>query len=329
MPTPTIRRTRPAPPAVAEPDPPLWDGYCADPFVLRADDGRYVMYGTTPSALPDGRAFQVLVSDDLDHLAGRRWGPRPCPSRRSRRMSSTGRPRWPTPTAGTGCTTPAGAAMPATRSASPAPPAPPVRSRTPATSSPPTCRSPSTPRRTATPPGRGGCSTPPTSSRGTGPARCIAVQRLRDMTHLEGPRTVVLRASADWQRYQRDREIYGGIHDWHTLEGPAVARRRQRRLHPAVLRWELADPRLRGGRGHRTGTRGPVARGPRRAAGRHQRQHRADRAGALQRPRRRRRRAPPLPARVGPQLHRRRPHRMSLRLVDGGVSVGPAAASAR
>ena len=50
----------------------------------------------------------------------------------------------------------------------------------------------------------------------------LAVQRLRDMTHLEGERTIVLRASADWQRYERDRQIHGGVHDWHTLEGPAV-----------------------------------------------------------------------------------------------------------
>ena len=32
----------------------------------------------------------------------------------------------------------------------------------------------------------------------------------------------MLRASADWQRYERDRQIHGGVHDWHTLEGPAV-----------------------------------------------------------------------------------------------------------
>jgi hypothetical protein len=42
------------------------------------------------------------------------------------------------------------------------------------------------------------------------------------MTHLEGSPSIVLRASADWQRYERDREIHGGTHDWHTLEGPAV-----------------------------------------------------------------------------------------------------------
>ncbi len=56
-----------ASPAPTEPAtaPVLWDGYCADPFVLHAHDGRYVMYGTTPGPRPDGRAFQVLVSQDL------------------------------------------------------------------------------------------------------------------------------------------------------------------------------------------------------------------------------------------------------------------------
>ena len=30
------------------------------------------------------------------------------------------------------------------------------------------------------------------------------------------------RPSADWQIYARDRAMYGGRHDWHTLEGPSV-----------------------------------------------------------------------------------------------------------
>ena len=45
--------------------PPLWDGYCADPFVIRGHDGRFVMYGTSPT-LPGEHAFQMLVSTDLD-----------------------------------------------------------------------------------------------------------------------------------------------------------------------------------------------------------------------------------------------------------------------
>ena len=33
---------------------------------------------------------------------------------------------------------------------------------------------------------------------------------------------VVARARHEWQRYQARRPIHGGIHDWHTLEGPCV-----------------------------------------------------------------------------------------------------------
>jgi GH43 family beta-xylosidase len=42
------------------------------------------------------------------------------------------------------------------------------------------------------------------------------------MTRLEGRPRTVLRASADWQLYRRQRPMYGGVYDWHTLEGPFV-----------------------------------------------------------------------------------------------------------
>jgi hypothetical protein len=38
------------------------------------------------------------------------------------------------------------------------------------------------------------------------------------MTRL-GPSVEVLKPYADWQIYQRSREMYGAIYDWHTLEG--------------------------------------------------------------------------------------------------------------
>ena len=57
---------------------------------------------------------------------------------------------------------------------------------------------------------------------GDRPGTVLAVQRLDGMTRLVGSPEVVLRATADWQRYEADREMYGGVHDWHTLEGPAV-----------------------------------------------------------------------------------------------------------
>jgi beta-xylosidase len=53
----------------------------------------------------------------------------------------------------------------------------------------------------------------------------LVVDRLVDMRALRGERRTVLRASADWQVYERARSMYGGIHDWHTLEGPAVVKR--------------------------------------------------------------------------------------------------------
>lgn len=54
------------------------------------------------------------------------------------------------------------------------------------------------------------------------PGTALVVDRLIDMKHLAGEPQVVLRARADWQRFQRDRAMYDGIYDWHTLEGPFV-----------------------------------------------------------------------------------------------------------
>ncbi len=56
---------------------------------------------------------------------------------------------------------------------------------------------------------------------GERPGTVLAVAPLHDMTRLGEARTI-LRASGDWQRYQQDRPMYGGVHDWHTLEGPFV-----------------------------------------------------------------------------------------------------------
>lgn len=53
----------------------------------------------------------------------------------------------------------------------------------------------------------------------------LAVDRLVDMHTLAGDPVNVLRASADWQLFQRQRPMYGRIFDWHTLEGPFVVKR--------------------------------------------------------------------------------------------------------
>lgn len=53
----------------------------------------------------------------------------------------------------------------------------------------------------------------------------VAVDRMLDMTRLAGEPRDVLRASDDWQIFRRGREMYGSVYDWHTLEGPFIVRR--------------------------------------------------------------------------------------------------------
>ena len=50
----------------------------------------------------------------------------------------------------------------------------------------------------------------------------LVVDRLVDMTRLAGEEQVVLRSKCDWQLFKAQREMYGKIWDWHTLEGPCV-----------------------------------------------------------------------------------------------------------
>ncbi len=50
----------------------------------------------------------------------------------------------------------------------------------------------------------------------------IVVDRLVDMMTLAGDPQVVVRPHSDWQLFEAQRPLYGGIYDWHTIEGPAV-----------------------------------------------------------------------------------------------------------
>ncbi|MDB6028481.1 MAG: glycoside hydrolase family protein [Verrucomicrobiales bacterium] len=50
----------------------------------------------------------------------------------------------------------------------------------------------------------------------------LVVDKLVGMTQLAGAEKTVLRARNDWQIFKRQREMYGHIWDWHTLEGPFV-----------------------------------------------------------------------------------------------------------
>lgn len=60
---------------------------------------------------------------------------------------------------------------------------------------------------------------------GERPGTVLAVDRLDTMTRPAGAPRTILRATADWQRFRRDRPMYGRVLDWHTLEGPFVRRR--------------------------------------------------------------------------------------------------------
>ncbi len=53
----------------------------------------------------------------------------------------------------------------------------------------------------------------------------LVVDRLLDPATLAGERRTILRATADWQIFRRARPMYGGVYDWHTLEGPALVKR--------------------------------------------------------------------------------------------------------
>jgi beta-xylosidase len=53
----------------------------------------------------------------------------------------------------------------------------------------------------------------------------VAVDRMLDMTRLEGRPRTLLTPSDDWQLNRRAREIYDRVVDWHTIEGPFVVKR--------------------------------------------------------------------------------------------------------
>jgi GH43 family beta-xylosidase len=50
----------------------------------------------------------------------------------------------------------------------------------------------------------------------------IVVDRLADMTTLEGQPLTVVRPHHDWHVFRKDRPIYGKVVDWHTVEGASV-----------------------------------------------------------------------------------------------------------
>jgi beta-xylosidase len=56
------------------------------------------------------------------------------------------------------------------------------------------------------------------------PGTALVVHALDGMTKLARQGRTVARARFDWQRFATDREMYGRVLDWHTLEGPFVVK---------------------------------------------------------------------------------------------------------
>jgi arabinan endo-1,5-alpha-L-arabinosidase len=201
----------------------VYEGYFADPFVLRLEDGTYAAYGT--GGIIDGRAFEVLRSDDLE-----RW------ERVGGALEPLDEP-WATDywapevafhegtyfmyySPGTGD---AGHLIRVATSDSPWGPFVDAG-------------------RILTPNERFAIDAHPfrdddgqwylyyahdaldSDRRGT----TVGVDRLVDMTTVAGEPRTLLRASHDWQLFERGRTRYAVTGDWYTLEGPFVRRRGDR-----------------------------------------------------------------------------------------------------
>jgi arabinan endo-1,5-alpha-L-arabinosidase len=197
---------------------PVHDGYFADPFVLRTDDG-YVAYGT--GSVVDGRAFEVLVSDDL--VSWRRAGGALEPL-----APSSGTDYWAPEVAEHDGTwwmyysVGFGDRRHRLRVATADRPAGPFRDL----------------GVDLTPGERFAIDPSPFRDvdgtwylffardvlEGDRVGTMLAVDVLRGMTRLQGEARTILRPSADWQIFRRDRPMYGARYDWHTLEGPFVRR---------------------------------------------------------------------------------------------------------
>lgn len=199
---------------------PVWDGYCADPFVVAGPDG-YTMYGSAPGPLPDGLHFQTLHSNDLVSWADTGGALEPLPG------ALPGTEYWaPEVVQADGVfwmyySAGVGDKDHHLRVA--------------------TAEGPQGPFRDVgvdLTPGLTFAIDPSPFRDDDGswwlyfatdqldtdrPGTSIAVAPMTSMLSI-GPHTILLTATADWQRYQADREIYGGVRDWHTLEGPQVVR---------------------------------------------------------------------------------------------------------
>jgi arabinan endo-1,5-alpha-L-arabinosidase len=197
---------------------PVWDGYCADPFVLRTANG-YTMYGSAPGPRADGRLFQILTSNDLI-----RWtdvGGALVPLTGAESGTDYWAPEvvevdgvyWMYYSAGIGDAGHHLRVATATEAAGPF-----HDTGVDLTPDLPFAIDPSPFLDAA---GSRWLFFATDKPEGERPGTVIAIARMISMSSL-GEHRILLTASADWQRYQADRPMYGQLRDWHTLEGPQV-----------------------------------------------------------------------------------------------------------
>ena len=201
---------------------PVYDGYFADPFVLRCGD-RYLAYGT--GSIIDGRAFEVLESRDLNHwrrvggalqlvaheLGGDYWAPE---------VVHAENRFWMYYSVGTG-----DVGHHLRVAVADAPEGPFVDQNVNLT---PHERFAIDPHPLLGEDGRWYLFYARDVLDAPRVGTALAVDAMPTMASLAGRPVAVVSPSADWQLYQRDRPMYGGVYDWHTLEGPSVAYRQGR-----------------------------------------------------------------------------------------------------
>lgn len=199
---------------------PVYDGYFADPYLLRTGSG-FVAYGSPGSSGPYGNSFEALVSDGdlrgwrsagvvlpIDERVGTDyWAPE---------VVARDGAYWMLYSAGRGI---AGHSLRVARADVPTGPF--EDQGVDLTPDETFAIDPNAFRDTD---GRWYLSFAHDVLDAERPGTHLAVAPLDSPTSI-GAVTPMLAPNADWQRYRADREMYGARYDWHTLEGPSVTLR--------------------------------------------------------------------------------------------------------
>lgn len=200
---------------------PVHDGYFADPFALRTDEG-YVAVGT--GAIVDGRAFQVLTSPDLVH-----WTAAGGALELTAEVTALGTDFWaPEIAARDGrwwmyYSVGTGDVGHHVRVAVADAPAGPYRDT--GVDLTPDERFAIDPHPFRADDGTWYLFFARDDLAGERVGTMLAVDVLETPTTVAGRARTILRPTDDWQIFQRARPMYGAVHDWHTLEGPFVRQR--------------------------------------------------------------------------------------------------------